>query len=100
MVLVGPVFWMYISETSSDIQFGPIATSHYANGALIAVVTEFLSKALKPEGLFALLGCITIFVAIIMQIFFKETRNLTDKEKKELYMRKEDKDDSNIMKDV
>ena len=80
---------MYLSETCSDTQFGPISTAHYTNGAIISVSVEFLSKALKPEGLFALLGFITLCVTIFTILFFKETRNLTDREKKELYMKKE-----------
>lgn len=62
-----------------------MATVHYSNGAIIAVTVEFLSSALKPEGFFALLGFIGLLSTLFMAIFFKETRNLTDKEKKELY---------------
>ena len=61
---------------------------HYSNGAIISVTVEFLSKALKPEGLFALLGCIALASTLFSVLFFKETAHLTDREKKELYMKK------------
>ena len=87
-VLVAPPVWMYLSETLNDSQFGIIATLHYSNGALIATTVEFVSKALKPEGLFALFGFIGLFSSLFKMIFFKETAHLTDKQKKELYFPK------------
>ena len=84
-MLVNPVFWMYLSETLSDKQFGIIALLHYSSGALISITVEFLSKALQPAGLFALLGLISLSLTLSLVVFFKETANLTDKEKKELY---------------
>ena len=65
---------------------------HYSNGALISVTVEFISKALKPEGLFALFGFIGLASTLFKVLFFKETANLTDREKKELYMKKDKKD--------
>lgn len=87
-VLVSPVIWMYLSETLNDTQLGTIATMHYSTGAIVAVTVEFISKALKPEGLFALLGFIALVSTFFLATFFKETANLTDKEKKELYVSK------------
>lgn len=91
-VLVSPVIWMYLSETLNDAQFGTAATIHYSTGAVASVTVEFISKALKPEGLFALLGFIALGSTFFLAVFFKETANLTDKEKKELYVKKEKND--------
>ena len=79
---------MYLSETCSDTQFGFISTLHYSNGALISVTVEFLSAWLQPQGLFALFGCLSLVILVILFAFFKETAGLTDKEKKELYVAK------------
>ena len=88
-VLVAPLFWNYISECCSDTQFGPVSTAHYINGALIAVTVEFLSKALQPDGLFVLLGCISLSVTLFFFLCLQETRYLTDRQKKELYWPRE-----------
>lgn len=90
-VLVSPVIWMYLSETLNDTQFGTIATLHYSTGAVVSVTVEFLSKALKPEGLFTLLGVIALASTFFLATFFKETANLADKEKKELYVKKDER---------
>lgn len=77
--IVGPVFWMYLTETLNDQQFGTVATVHYSHGALISVTVEFISRALLPQGLFALLGCFSIAFTIFLVKFFEETRDLTDR---------------------
>ena len=76
---------MYLSETCSDAQFGPISTILYINGALVSVSIEFISQALGESGMFVLLGAFTMFQTIFNMLCLKETADLTDKEKKELY---------------
>ena len=83
---IGTVHWLYVGEVLNDKQLGLVATLHYAQGAIIAMVTEYLIKWLDTTGLFVLLGLISVLYFSFLQKFFKETKDLTDKEKKALYI--------------
>ena len=80
------VHWVYLPEILTDQQFGVVLTCHYMNGVELSLVTEYMIEYLKPMGLF-LWYCATNFLGTFYMIFIvKETANLTDKQKKELYM--------------
>ena len=44
-----------------------------------------MDSALHPYGAFWLFSGITLLSAVVFLVLMKETRNLTDKQKKELY---------------
>lgn len=87
-VFVTPVMNMYPSETLNDEQLGLAYLLHYVQCAMISVTTEFLVKLLHPSGLFNVLGINGILTFVFLYIFQLETKGLTDKEKKELYIPK------------
>ena len=57
-----------------------------ATNGILSLTTEYLmDSAIHTYGCFWLFSGFTGFGAIIYGIFMKETKGLTDKEKKELY---------------
>ena len=81
----GSLHWVYIPEILSDAQFGAVVTVHYINGIEIVLTTEYMIKYLKPEGTFLFFAVVSILGGFFMMAFVKETKGLTDKEKKCLY---------------
>ena len=82
---VGAIHWVYIPEICSDIQFGFIATVHYLNGIEVSLVSEWMFKYMTPAGTFLFYFTITFTGFFLMIKYVKETRGLSDKEKKQLY---------------
>ena len=85
-MFITPAHWIYLSETLNDQQFGLISALHYSGGAIISVSAEFLWSWLQPSGMFLLFSIYSLFYTAFLFVFFKETKGLTDKEKKELFI--------------
>lgn len=81
----GPIIWLYISEVPVDTAMGFVTLSLWVSQFIIALIAPFLGDALNPEGCFYLFGGISMVGAVFCYFFVKETRGLTDKEKKLLY---------------
>ena len=52
---------------------------------IISSLTELIAAGLGPHGFFFLLSGMTLLGGLYIKVFVKETRGLTDKEKKKLY---------------
>ena len=76
---------MYLPEFLTDQQFGFVSTFHYSNGILLALTTEYMVDSLGPAGTFLLFTFITGFGFVFILFNVKETQNLTDRQKKQLY---------------
>eukprot|EP00347_Sterkiella_histriomuscorum_P013305 403365224 len=82
----GPLFYMYCSEITVDTALGFAFLSLKGSGLAISLTTEYMMDSpLKPQGVFGLFAGVTFISAIFFQIVMKETRGLTDKQKKDLY---------------
>lgn len=78
--------WIIIPEILSDVQLGFVSTVHYMNGVEISLVSEWMVNHLQPYGLILFYCIFQIFALFFTLKYMKETKGLTDKEKKELYM--------------
>lgn len=83
---VAPVYWVVVSEITSDRQFAAACAFHYANGILLSVDTEYLIKYMGPDGMFLVYAGATFGATLFYIFVLKETQGLTDREKKELYL--------------
>lgn len=86
---MGAVHWFYMAEVLTDRQFGFIACSHYSGGLFLSLTSESMLDLLTPPGLFTMLSIIMVIASWFTCRFMKETRGLTDGEKKTLYMPKQ-----------
>jgi hypothetical protein len=82
---VGAVHWYYYAEVLTDRQLGFVAMIHYVGGIILSLTSEYALKILTPYGLFAILSFTMLFGTVFTQMRMKETRGLTDREKKHLY---------------
>ena len=82
---IGPIHWVYLPEILNDQQWGLVSSVHYANGVWVSVITEYMIEYMKPEGTFLFYSIITFFGIFFFVFVVKETRGLSDKEKKLLY---------------
>ena len=57
-------------------------------------------KYLKPQGTFVYFGLVTVTGSLFFKFIVKETSGLTDKQKKQLYFPKEEKDQVELIKGV
>jgi hypothetical protein len=84
----GPIAWMYAAEVAVDTGLGICVLALYLSLLEKAFTIEFMvhSKSLGAPGMFYVLGGITLLGAIFIQVFVKETKGLTDLDKKQLFM--------------
>ena len=83
---IGSVAWLYVAETTVDQASGFCMTGNFITCILISFSMEYLmASALQVQGTFWLFGVLTAIGAIFVFFFVKETRGLSDKEKKSLY---------------
>ena len=90
---MGPVHWIYIPEICNDDQFRFISTIHYLNGVEIALTTEYFMQLIGAKDIFFMFSLITLLGGLFMLKFVKETKGLTDDEKKTLYWPEEFKNE-------
>ena len=81
----GPIIWLYMSEVPVDTAMGFITLCLWVSQFVIALIAPFLSTAIGPQGCFYMFGSISLVGAVFCYLCVKETRGLTDKEKKLLY---------------
>lgn len=86
----GPIAWMYAGEVAVDTGLGICVLALYLSLLEKAITMEFMvHSSMGPTGMFFFLSFITFIGAVFIQVFVKETKGLTDKEKKLLYTPKE-----------
>jgi len=83
----GPIAWMYAAEVAVDTALGLCILALFLSLLEKAITMEFMvHSAMGPDGMFYFLGAITLVGAVFVAIFIKETKGLSDMEKKTLYM--------------
>ena len=78
----GSTHWVYLPEILTDAQFGFVATFHYCNGVELSLVTEYMIKGWKTQGTFLFYSLFTLSGVFWFYYVVKETKGLTDKQKK------------------
>ena len=76
---------MYLTEILNDAQFSLAMIASYLGGIEISLVSEYMMKYLKPEGTFLVFSGITFLSIFFYGFVVKETKGLTDVQKKQLY---------------
>ena len=87
----GPIAWMYAAEVAVDTALGLCVLALFLSLLEKAITMEFMvhSPAIGSEGMFFILGGVTLLGSAFIQIFVKETKGLSDLKKKQLYMPEE-----------
>ena len=82
----GPIAWMYSAEVAVDTALGLCVLALFLSLLEKAITMEFMvHSTMGPHGMFFLLGSVTLVGAIFIALFVKETKGLSDIEKKSLY---------------
>ena len=82
----GPILYIYASEIAVDTGLGFCFLGLKGSGLAISLTIEYLmDSALKPEGSFWLFSGLTLASCVFFMLCMKETKHLTDKQKKDLY---------------
>ena len=82
----GPIAWMYAAEVAVDTALGLCILALFLSLLEKAITMEFMvHSAMGPHGMFFLLGTVTLLGAIFIAVYVKETKGLSDLEKKSLY---------------
>ena len=78
---------MYAAEVAVDTALGLCVLALFLSLLEKAITMEFMvHSAMGAPGMFFILGGVTLLGSIFVKIFVKETKGLSDKEKKQLYM--------------
>ena len=90
----GGCAWMYVSEVTVDVASGLSMAAQYGNLTLISFTFEsMMNSHLKVFGTIWYFSAISFIGTVFCYWFVKETRGLTDYEKKTLYTPKGYKDE-------
>lgn len=82
----GPIAWVYSAETCTDIGLGVCLLTLWAVVLIeVLFVPTLMNTAIEASGVFYLFSIFSFIAAIFIYVFLKETRGLSDKEKRELY---------------
>lgn len=83
----GPIAWMYAAEVAVDTALGLCILALFLSLLEKAITMEFMvhAPAIGPQGMFFILGGITLLGAVFVAVYIKETKGLSDREKKQLY---------------
>ena len=82
----GPIPWLYAAETMTDVGLGIAMQTLYVTLMIVSVGTEpLMQTSLHTSGVFFLFGLFSLFGFIFTYFFFKETKGLTEKQKKQVY---------------
>ena len=77
---------MYAAEVAVDTALGLCILALFLSLLEKAITMDFMvHSSMGPHGMFFFLGTITLIGAIFIAIFVKETKGLSDIEKKQLY---------------
>lgn len=82
----GPIAWVYLAETCTDIGIGLGLLTLWAVVFIQMLTTPALmNSALTPAGVFFLMSFLSICAAGFIKYWIRETRGLTDKEKRSVF---------------
>ena len=95
----GPTYFMHVTETCIESVVGVASQFLFVNVIIVTLLTPHLIDGIVTSGVFIFYGSFAISTLICMKFFLKDTnytadedgkrRNITDHEKKELYMPEE-----------
>jgi len=82
---------MYAAEVAVDTALGLCVLALFLSLLEKAITMEFMvhSPSIGSEGMFFILGGVTLIGSGFIAIFVKETKGLSDLKKKQLYMPEE-----------
>ena len=79
----GPIAWMYSAEIAVDTALGLCVLALFLSLLEKAITMDFMVHSkMGPHGMFFFMGGVTLIGAIFIAVWVKETKGLTDKEKK------------------
>lgn len=82
----GPIPWLYAAETMTDVGLGVALQVLYATLMVVSVGTEpLMDTGLHTSGVFFLFGFFSFCGFVFTYFFFRETKGLTEKQKKTVY---------------
>lgn len=83
----GTVCWIYIAEVVVDSALGLCVLTLFSTVFFLNLIVEFLidDKNFGLGGVFYMMGLMSLGSSAFVKKYMKETRGLTDKEKKQLY---------------
>jgi hypothetical protein len=81
---LGPVFWVYISETCSDKGLSIAVITNWAGSFCVSIVVPFMFSAVSAYG-FGIFGLIAVAGFFFFLIFMKETKGLSIDQCKKIY---------------
>jgi len=86
----GPVAWLYAAETAIDSGMGIILFTLWITVFALTLISPIIMspESLGPSPVFFMFGVLSMFGALYCYIVLKETKGLTDKEKKSLFLPK------------
>jgi len=80
------VIWLYVPEVTIDASTGLAVASQFINMTMVSLTFEFMiNSSLEVHGTIWYYSALTFLGCFFCIIFIKETRGLTDLEKKTLY---------------
>jgi SP family sugar:H+ symporter-like MFS transporter len=87
----GTVCWIYIAEVVVDSALGLSVMTLFGTVFFLNLFVEFLidSPSFGFAGVFMSMGIFSLTGSIFVYFYMRETKGLTDRQKKELYMPKE-----------
>ena len=90
---VDPLTWIILPEVLNDQQFGFCTGLYFAFGAITTLTTDYMVRYRSPSFFFNVNGAFSVFAMLFVVLFLKESGNISDKQKKELYFPKSLKKD-------
>ena len=83
----GPIAYQYATETVCDSALSACLTTLYLTVLFLSLVTNPLMESkLQSQGVFFLMGILSVFAFIYLYIYFGESMGLSRAEKKALYV--------------
>jgi len=87
----GPIAWVYAAETSVDVGLGFILMTLYGDVVVLSQICPILFEPqyIGPSGVFFMFSGFGMIGILFVWVYIKETRGLSDKEKKAIYKPKD-----------
>lgn len=83
----GPLAWLYAAETVIDVAMGICLLTLWGTVCVLSQVCPILMdvNSIGPSNVFFIFSGLSVFGALYVAVFIKESRGLSDREKKLLY---------------
>ena len=90
MNTTGPMAWIYAAETTIDVGLGFCLGTLYMWVFILSLVSPVVMQPnyLGPSVVFYIFSAFSFIAVIFIYTFLKETKGLSDKEKKEVFKKK------------